>query len=93
MEPDERIFMPKYKLTIVEITETEAGNPPYNEIQKTIYEQTLERLDVAKVVTAANESIALAQPSRSERLEWSRARPKVFDSSSITGGARESKST
>lgn len=49
----------KYRITIYEITPGE--KPQYDGVQKTIYDQTLERLDVAKVVIAANECIAQPQ--------------------------------
>jgi hypothetical protein len=51
--------MPKYKLTIAEIHDS-TDQSRYSDGQvRLIYEQTLERLDVAKVVIAANECIAL----------------------------------
>jgi hypothetical protein len=45
--------MKKYQLTIVEITPPEKEGA--YEIKRTIFDQTLDTLDVAKVVISANE--------------------------------------
>ena len=51
--------MPKYQLTIVEIITS--PDPASYPVKTTIYDQTLERLDVAKVVISANECISKTQ--------------------------------
>lgn len=51
--------MAKYKIEIIEIYQS--PEPNSYEQQRTVYQQTIHDLDVAKVVMAANESLSKEQ--------------------------------